>query len=357
MVSMTRGHIADPHIVRKLTEGREDVGATWCVDRRLVGQEALCLQNAATGREATMPHAIQPTAGPRRKVVVVGAGPGGLEAARVSAARGHAVLLIEKADAVGGQIITAARAPKRESLSGIARWLDGQVRKLGVDLRLGTEATAAMVMAEAPDVVVIATGGDPDVGPFVGAELAVTTWDILDGRVEASETVLVYDDDGRGPATLVAEMLGARGVKVELATPDRQVNHESGLANLAHHMSGLYESGVVLTTDMRITQVYREGNKLVAVLRNTFTGAEEERAVDQVVAEHGTIPRDAIYHALTAHSRNLGEIDLYGMAAGAPQPILSNPDGAFELYRVGDALTSRNIHAAIYDSLRICKGL
>ena len=362
MVSMTRGHIADPHIVRKLTEGREDdirecVGATWCVDRRLVGQEALCLQNAATGREATMPHEIEPTTGPRRKVVVVGAGPGGLEAARVSATRGHEVVLFEKAAKVGGQINTAARGPKRESLSGIARWLDGQVRKLGVDLRLGTEATAAMVLAEAPDVVVIATGGDPDVGPFEGAELAVTTWDILDGRVEPGENVLVYDDDGREPATLAAEMMGARGAKVELVTPDRQVNHDSGLANLAHHMSGLYEGGVALTVDMRVTQVYREGNKLVAVLRNTFTGAEEERAVDQVVAEHGTIPRDAIYHALTANSRNLGEIDLYGMASGTPQPILSNAGGTFELYRVGDAVSSRNIHAAIYDSLRICKGL
>ena len=170
MVSMTRGHIADPHIVRKLTEGRpedirECVGSTWCIDRLFRGGEALCIQNAATGREATMPHVISRAQATGRKVVVIGAGPGGLEAARVSAARGHDVVLIEKDEKVGGQINTAVKGPKRDSLSGIARWLEGQVRKLGVDLRLGTEATAETVLAEKPEVVVIATGGDPDVGP------------------------------------------------------------------------------------------------------------------------------------------------------------------------------------------------
>ncbi len=362
MVSMTRGHIADPHIVKKLMEGRpedirECVGSTWCIDRLFRGGEALCIQNAATGREATMPHAIPRSPGAAREVVVIGAGPGGLEAARVSAERGLEVVLFEKADKVGGQINTAAKGPKRESLAGIARWLEGQVRKLGVDLRLDTEATAAMVAAETPDVVVVATGGDPDVGPFAGAELAVTTWDILDGRVEPGETVLVYDDDGRQPAPGVAEFLATRGAKVELATPDPHTSHDTGAMNIGAQMHGLYENGVVLTSDMRLVQVYREGNKLVAVLRNTFTRAEEERLVDQVVAEHGTIPRDAIFKALAPNSSNLGELDLAGMAAGAPQAIENNPDGAFELYRVGDAVTSRNIHAAIYDSLRIYKGL
>ena len=362
MVSMTRGHIADPHIVRKLTEGRaedirECVGATWCIDRLFRGGEALCIQNAATGRERTMPHAIARSKGARRKVVVVGAGPGGLEAARVSAERGHEVVLFEKDDRTGGQIPIAAKGPKRESLAAIPRWLESQVRKAGAELRLGTEATAETVLAENPDVVVIATGGDPDPGPFAGSELAVTTWDILDGRVEPGESVLVHDDDGRQPAVSVAEMLAERGAKVELATPDRHAAQDSGEVNFGRHMHGLYQAGVVITADMRLAQVYREGNRLIAVLRNVFTGAEEERAVDQVVAEHGTIPRDAIYHALVPASRNLGEIDVETMALGSPKPVLTNPVGTFELYRVGDAVTSRNIHAAIYDSLRLCKDL
>ncbi len=95
MVGMTRAHMADPHIVRKIIEGREDdirpcVGATYCLDRIYQAGEALCMHNAATGRELTMPHDIPP-AKTRKKVVIVGAGPGGLEAARVAAERGHEV--------------------------------------------------------------------------------------------------------------------------------------------------------------------------------------------------------------------------------------------------------------------------
>ena len=291
------------------------------------------------------------------EIIVVGAGIAGSGAAFALAERGHDVVLFEKDECTGGQIVTAAKGPKRESLAAIPRWLEGQARKAGADIRLGTDATAETVLAETPDIVVIATGGDPDPGPFTGRDLAVTTWDILEGRVEPGESVLVYDEDGRQPAASVAEMLAERGAKVELATPDRHAAHDTGEVNIGRHMHGLYEAGVVLTTDMRLAQVYREGNRLIAVLRNVFTGEEEERAVDQVVGEHGTIPRDAIYHALVPASRNLGEIDVETMATGSPEPVLANPDGAFELYRVGDAVASRNIHAAIYDSLRLCKDL
>ncbi len=361
MVGMTRAHIADPHIVKKLTEGRQEdirqcVGASLCIDRAFL-HDTLCIQNAATGREATMPHVIEKSDGPARKVVIVGAGPGGLEAARVSAERGHDVVLFERDDRVGGQINIAALAPKRDSLSGIVRWLDGQVRKLGVDLRLGTDAGAEAVLAESPDAVILATGADPDVGDFPGSELAVTAWDVLAGQVEPGETVLIYDDDGRESAPSAAAFLGQRGSRVELATPDPQAAEEIGMINTGVQKRALYGAGAVLSPDLRMRQIYREGNKLVAVFRNTFTAEEEERAVDQIVATHGTIPRDGLYDELRERSRNRGQIDLDGMAAGAPKPIVTNPSGAFELYRVGDAVASRNIHAAIYDSLRICKGL
>jgi 2,4-dienoyl-CoA reductase-like NADH-dependent reductase (Old Yellow Enzyme family) len=361
MVGMTRAHIADPHIVKKLTEGRAEdirqcVGASWCIDRAFL-QDTLCIQNAATGRERTMPHTIAKSAGLARKVVIVGAGPGGLEAARVSAERGHHVVLFERDESTGGQINIAAMAPKRDSLSGIVRWLDQQVHKLGVDLRLGADAGDEAVLAQSPDVVVIATGGDPDLGDFPGAELAVSPWDVLAGQVEPGETVLVYDDDGREPAPSTAVFLGQRGSRVELATPDPQAAEEIGMNNIGVQKRALYGAGVVLSPDLRMRRIYREGNKLVAVLGNTFTDEEEERAVDQIIATHGTVPRDGLYTALRERSRNRGQIDLDGMAAGSPTPIVTNPAGAFELYRVGDAVASRNIHAAIYDSLRICKGL
>lgn len=359
MVAMTRAHLADPHIARKLAEGRPDeirqcVGASYCVDRLLLGGEALCIQNPATGREKTMPHIVPRGAGGKR-VVVVGGGPGGLEAARVSAERGHKVVLFEAAGQVGGQLNVAAKAPWREQLTGITRWLEQQVTKLGVDLRLSTTATADTVTAEKPDIVVIATGGRPNKGDIGGAEHIVSTWDILEGRVAPGKNVLLFDDHGGHQGPSVAELLAGRGAKVELVTPERQILQEIGATNFPIHLRELYKKGVVLTPDTRLLSVYREGGDLVAVLRNEYTHAEEERVVDQVVAEHGTLPNEELYFALKPGSTNLGEVDLTALIGNRPQALINNRDGAFQLFRVGDAVASRNVHAAIYDSLRLCK--
>ena len=121
MVGMTRAHLADPHIARKVAEGREHeirpcVGMGYCIDSIYSG-EAVCIHNAATGREATIPHVIARSAGPKRKVVVVGAGPAGLEAARVAGERGHEVVVFEAAAEPGGQVLIAAgpQAAARDS--------------------------------------------------------------------------------------------------------------------------------------------------------------------------------------------------------------------------------------------------
>ena len=359
MVAMTRAHMADPHIVRKLEAGREDdirqcVGANYCINRIYLGHDALCIQNPATGREGSLPHTVARGAGGKR-VVVVGAGVAGLEAARVSALRGHEVVLFEAAAETGGQINLAARATWRESLSGVARWLDGQVRKAGVDLRLGTEAGREAVLAEAPQIVVIATGGTPDKGEIAGAEHVTTTWDILSGAVEPGSSVLLYDDNGDHQGLSCAEYVAARGAQLELVTPDRYLGADVGVTNFPIHFRELYSKGVVMTPDVKLTQVYPEGNRLVAVLRNEYSFAEEERIVDQVIAEHGTLPREDLYFELRPHSSNLGVVDLDALVAGRPQEVARNPAGTFQLFRVGDAVACRNIHAAIHDSLRLCK--
>ena len=128
MVAMTRAHIADPHIVSKIVRGEESrirpcVGATYCMT-----EKRACIHNAAIGREASLPHDVPRTDGPRRKIVVVGGGPGGLEAARVSAARGHEVVLFEASSKLGGQISLAARAGWRRDLYGIVDWLQGELK-------------------------------------------------------------------------------------------------------------------------------------------------------------------------------------------------------------------------------------
>jgi 2,4-dienoyl-CoA reductase-like NADH-dependent reductase (Old Yellow Enzyme family) len=359
MIAMTRAHIADPHLVKKLTEGRADdirqcVGAGYCIDRIYAGGDALCIQNAATGREATMPHVIA-KAEHSLKIVVIGAGPAGLEAARVSAERGHKVVLFEKSAVTGGQINIAAKATWREALSGIPRWLDAQVRKLGVDLRLGTEATSALILAEQPDVVIVATGGHANLGFEPGAEHAVSTWDVLTGKVEPTGSVLLYDETGQHQASSVAEVMAQRGCLVEIATHDRMIAEEVGTTNQPVHLRELYKLGVVFSPNLELIEIYPEGNRLVVALRNTMTHAEEERVVDRVVVEHGTLPVDALFHELKAQSVNHGRTDLHAIVAGKPQPWAG--EKGLALYRIGDAAAGRNIHAAIYDALRLCKDL
>ena len=218
LVGMTRAQIADPHMVRKLMERRESdirpcVGANYCISRIYVGGEALCLHNPATGREATMPHVV-PRAERQRRVVVIGAGPAGLEAARVSAERGHKVTLIEAEAQVGGQINLASKVYWRRDLQTIAQWREDQCRKLGVDIWLGYTGDAQMVEGFSPDVVVVATGGIPNVGEIEGAEYVYSTWDILGGRVDIGERVLMFDDQGADSGISCADYLAQAGKKL-----------------------------------------------------------------------------------------------------------------------------------------------
>lgn len=358
MVAMTRAHIADPHLMRKLSEGRLDevrqcVGAGYCIDRIYTGGDALCIQNAATGREKTIPHVI-PKAASRRRVVVVGAGPAGLEAARVCAERGHAVVVLEKGPAAGGQITVAAKGGWREALSGIPRWLVQQNARLGVDIRYGVEASRPAIEAESPDVVIVATGGRPNRGDFPGAEHAVSTWDVLSGTVEPTGSVLLYDGAGQHNGASCAEFMATRGALVEIATPDRMVAEEVGTTNQPIHLRELYRLGVIMTVNHTLIEIYPEGNRRVAVLRNDYTHGEEERLVDQIVLDLGTLPNDGLYFDLKEHAANRGEIDYDRLLSGEPQPV---PAGGYALYRIGDAVSGRNIHAAIYDATRLCKDL
>jgi NADPH-dependent 2,4-dienoyl-CoA reductase/sulfur reductase-like enzyme len=362
MVGMVRAHLADPYIVAKLQRGEEErirpcVGAGYCIDRIYQGHRGLCIHNPATGRELTMPHVIARSAHPDKKIVVVGAGPAGLEAARVCAERGHRVTLFEAASELGGQVCVAARASWRKNLIGVVDWRVSEITHLSVDVRQNTYAEVGDILSESPDVVIIATGGVPNTGHVPGGELAISTWDVLSGNVPVGEEVLVYDNHGQHQAASAAEYLAARGANVELLTPDRAVMHELGNSNFAVHLRNLYEAGVSFTPDHRLSEVSASDNRLVAHLTNEYTDRSSERVVDQVVIEHGTLPMDELYFDLQSDSTNLGEFDIDAVAAGLPALVERNPQGRFALLRVGDAVASRNIHAAIFDSLRLCKDL
>lgn len=366
LVGMTRAQIADPYMATKIREGREDeirqcVGANYCIDRQYFGQDVLCIQNAATSREATMPHLIQKSTGPKRKVVVVGGGPAGLEAARVARSRGHEVVLFDRNETVGGQINLAAKVPQREQMGGIVRWLDMETVRLGVDRRMGTEATEAMILAESPDIVVLATGGRPYMHQVPGWHydegLSVSAWDILSGRVAPGKNVLVYDTMSTHAGAGVADFMATRGSAVEVVTPDVKVGDDTGGTTFPIFYRRLYALDVVLTPNFWMDEVYQEDGKLIAVLRNEYTEAEEERVVDQVVIENGTLPNDQLYWQLKERSLNHGQVDINALFASEPQPSLSETlgNGKFLLFRVGDCISQHNIHGAIYDALRLCK--
>src|SRR5258706_581637 len=264
---MTRAHIADPHLVNKLREGRSDeirqcVGANYCIDRNYRGDDVLCIQNAATGRERSIPH-IVPRAARSLRVVVVGGGPAGMEAARVCAQRGHSVTLFEKAPALGGQITLAARAPARDQMAGITRWLSMELQRLRIDLRLGRAADLQSVRALAPQVVVVATGGEPDLAgqPLWRAHEGnvVSSHALLAGAVQPAASVLVYDRHGGYAGATCADFLAQRGCLVEIVTPDLMVAEDLGGTTRPVYLKRFYEKDVVLTVNLSLHEVYREG--------------------------------------------------------------------------------------------------
>ena len=362
MVGMTRAHMTDPHIVRKIMEKREDdirpcVGANYCLDRIYQGGMAFCIHNAATGREVDIPHTI-PKATRRRKVVIVGAGPAGLEAARVSAERGHSVIVFEAANNAGGQIRLTAQSERRREMISIIDWRMSQCEKLGVQFHFNTWADVETVEAEMPDVVIIATGGLPHTDVLAaGNELVVSSWDIISGDVKPGTNVLIYDDAGDHAALQAAEIAAKSGAKVEIMTRDRAFAPEVMGMNLVPYIRALQKLETTFTVTYTLTAVERSGNQLLAHIGSDYGGVDKRKLFDQVVVNHGTRPLDELYFELKPQSINGGEVSHDQLIAGEAQSVTRNETGTFQLFRIGDAVAARNTHAAIYDGLRIAKDL
>jgi len=353
MVGMVRAHIADPMIVQKLVEGREQdirpcVGATYCLDRIYLAGEALCIHNPASGREATMPHQIEDKSETPAKVVVVGAGPAGLEAARVAAERGHRVILFEATPQTGGQVRLLSHSPRRREMIGIIDWRVEQCERAGVEFHFNTYAEADEILS----------GGLADTEILQsGNELVVSARDIISGDVIPGRKVLLYDDGADHAAMQAAEVIAESGASLEFVTPERQIGADIGGTNLVPYMRKLLPLEVRFTLCHRALSAQRDGEGIRVTLGSDYGDFTSERVVNQVVVEHGTIPLDDVYFDLKPLSSNLGEVDYDALIDGKAQQVERNPEGKFKLFRIGDAVSSRNIHAAIYDALRLLKDI
>ncbi|WP_103173977.1 FAD-dependent oxidoreductase [Paracoccus sp. SY] len=353
MAGLTRPQIADPHMVRKLMEGKEDrirpcVGAGHCQS----GFRPKCLHNAATGRETLFPSEIAPvSAEQKRHAVVVGAGPAGLEAARVLALRGHDVQVFEAAAKPGGQLLLAAQDWRRDLIS-IVDWRLMELQHLGVEVTCNSYLDTDDILALDPDLVILATGGMPqtDFGP--GSDLAISPWEVLSRQITVKGDVLIWDGTGRHSAQLAALAAHEAGAQVTFATIDKELSQEQVYPETTRWRKEFAKRGIRPEIDTRLISARREGNRIEATVLNELTRDTRALLVDHLLVEMGTLPMNDIYDELRGRSGNNGKTDIHALVAQRPQP---RGESGFELHRIGDAQASRNVHAAIYDAFRLCR--
>ncbi len=298
---MNRALIADPHFPNKARASRlDDIRQCMgynegCIDRIYTGRGVSCVQNPVIGREGRWAELGRSET--RRKLVVVGGGPAGLEAARVAAARGHAVVLFERESELGGQTLLAKRAPSRQDFDGATRWSSQQCRKLGVDIRLKVEADVSGILAEKPDAVILATGARARRPALDGMESArvVSGWDVLLGERELGEVVIVIDEEYGHQAPSIAEYLLDRGKQVDLVTSQETIGTFLGATTRPPQLTRLFGKGAQIFANLEAVAI-RDGN---LIANNSWTGAPHEMGpYDAFVYVYGGVRRDALSEPL-----------------------------------------------------------
>jgi 2,4-dienoyl-CoA reductase-like NADH-dependent reductase (Old Yellow Enzyme family) len=326
LVGMTRAHIADPAIVRKLLERREDDIRVCiycnesCFGRQQRVGDITCVYNPRSGREHVWP--VLQAAPMSRRVMVIGGGPAGMEAARVAAKRGHRVELHERGETLGGQILSLAATPYRAGYLRISEWLSRQIEKLGVEIRLSSEVTAADIFAQAPDAVVLATGATDTGRDLPGADGAnvFTARQVLAGA-NLGRRVVIGDWEGRHMGMSVADLLSSRGHEVTVVTPAFFAGMDIDLLTWRPIYERLQAAGVRFSALDEIVAI--EG------------GSVEVARTD---ASHYRLEADSVVLCTRGRSERPLYRDLLGRV-----PVLKT---------IGDAWSPRQLEQAIYEGAK-----
>jgi len=298
MVSIVRGQIADPHLARKTAEGRaEDVRGCiscnqMCWGRRSRDYWISCLINPSAGREFEWGGDRFTAAAVPRRIVVVGAGPAGLEAARVAAERGHRVDIFEAQPRIGGQFRLAGEQPRRAQILDLLDWYERQFEKLQVRLHLNSYADAADIGALAPDAVVLATGSLPDPDGFQrwlpgqdrlpGIERG-NVWspeDVMRREAKLGPEVILYDEGGNWRGLGTAWAMAERGHRVTIVTPEAYIGKEIARTSADGPLrQRLARLGAAFLTEHLISEWHGDA----ATVRNLLTGAETRHAASALI--------------------------------------------------------------------------
>ncbi len=347
MIGMARGLIAEPHLVKHAREGKESrsrtcIACNYCMDHSSgIGDLFGCAINPATSREGRWGVRTTTPAPASKKVVVVGGGPAGLEAARVAAVRGHEVVLFERDERLGGQYKAWSSLPGREGLFDAIEWYVTELPEVGVDIRTGTAASVESVLAESPDSVLVGTGSSyvrngasgfmPAPLPGWDRPFVYTPDQIVEEGARPSGNVLILDDEALNTGIGVAEILAGAGAKVEFVTR---------WLHVAHNQFFTFELPLMIATlknlDVRLTpQTYmKEIGDHEVTLFDVFTNVETKRTgIDAVVLSTMRAPRADLHAALEG---KVDQLFVIGDAAGVRDHGAAFYEGSYFARMIGE---------------------